>query len=203
MKVKKIPDRLLARINDWDSIGTKSQCMVGGGFIRDFYSRDKPRDLDLFFRTETHYKIIWEKLLGCPDHTLIHTTEMATTFRNNTNGKIVQLIKAIKGTPEEVFDSFDFTVCKVVLDIRKKRVLLHDSFFEHLAGKVLYFDKAEPALTSLRRALRFASDRGYKVPDETMVKLARQISSQIDWADSESVKKNLAYLSPAVWDWDE
>jgi hypothetical protein len=192
--------------------------IIAGGFIRAYYAGEKPNDLDLYFRSEVDFERVYEELNSQGWENQFETERAISLVKD---GKLVQLIRVMYGTPAEVLDCFDYTVCTVALtmcveedktpfieptnfnkDKDKEEedkiigtVLMHSDFFEHLASRRLVFKGSEFPLSSLKRAFKY-HNRGYHLCDEELIKLAESIANSIDFEDPEDVAEHIDGMDP-------
>ncbi|MBO8169317.1 MAG: hypothetical protein H0Z35_09070 [Thermoanaerobacteraceae bacterium] len=172
--------------------------IVAGGFIRAYYAGETPSDMDLYFETEECFAQAYEKLIEW-EWKEVAFTDRAVTFVKD--GKTVQLIKYIFGIPQEIIEAFDFTVCAIAVNITADdagelwKEVMHDNFFEHLAGRVLVFTGSPLPLASLKRAFKYVK-RGYSICDENLVRIIEAINQAVNFEDEESVAKHMAGMDP-------
>lgn len=169
--------------------------IIAGGFIRSFYSGETPRDMDLYFRDQEDFEIAVEHLKGTCE--LAVKTPRAITFKYGE--KTIQAINFVFGQPGEIIEKFDFTVCSCCLSyfnqLNKWEEVLHEQFFEHLASRVLVYTGSDFPLSSLKRAVKYVK-RGFHICDENLIALAENISTTIDFENSELVQTHIEGMDP-------
>jgi len=192
MIIRNAPEKLKRAVVAYagEDVAWWDASIIAGGFLRAFYAGEKPSDMDVYFRAHEALqgyeglleKDGWERTFG---------TERADSWVKG-NHKI-QTIKMIYGTPEEILEEFDFTVCQCALS--GDRVYLAETFFEDLAARVLVFTGSRLPLSSLKRAFKYHR-RGYHICDENIVKLAEDIAAAVDFGNEESIRQHTEPMDP-------
>ncbi|WPA89679.1 hypothetical protein MTATph1_CDS0192 [Moorella phage MTATph1] len=195
MVKKEAPQALLNSVLVWCP-ELPDGAIIAGGFIRAYFAGETPSDLDLYFRNEDAViKAI--DVLKTTKWSIVAETQRAITFEKDK--KIVQVITYLFGEPEEIIKAFDFTICAAALFVdsadEKWRLLIHNDFFEHLAGRLLVFTGSPLPLASLKRAIKYVQ-RGYHICDENLISLARAIAETIDFENSEEAEKHIDGMDP-------
>lgn len=168
---------------------------IAGGAFKQVILGEKPKDLDIFFRNSVDYKVAVDhyEALGFKK---LYENENCVSYVDKDTGAHFELIKAIFGEPEEVLESFDFTVSKFafaqVLDSNEDeefKIYHHEKFFEHLMLKRLVLDDKIPfPINTFERILRYES-YGFKLCRESKEKILKAIQASpaiesIDLSDS-------------------
>lgn len=184
--------------------------IIAGGFIRAYYAGENPSDLDLYFRNNTDL-LKTESELERNGWVNSFETDRAKTMKKD--GKLIQLISYIYGEPDEVINLFDFTVCCAAMTLKKEEVddedlgedeprtkligevILHDDFFEHLSGRILWFIGTPLPLSSLKRAFKY-KDKGYHICDENILKIAEAIFRQVNFDDEGNLEEHIQGIDP-------
>jgi hypothetical protein len=208
---KEAPEKLIKALSYYTNHSINKnieKIIVAGGFIRSYYAGENIADLDLYFREKGHLQ---ETLLELTDNGWIETfkTDRAISLRKDE--KIIQLISYAYGEPDEIINIFDFTICSAAMTITrhkiqddtsdepsielKGRLVLHDDYFEHLAGRILVFTSTPLPLSSLKRVIKFLK-RGYSICDENIIKIAEAIFRQVNFDDEGNLTEHLAGIDP-------
>jgi hypothetical protein len=169
---------------------------LGGGFVRDVISGERPSDVDFFTDTmdnATYHAIqIAQVLKG----KIIAKTENAETILSP--GRIaVQVIKKwLFDHPEDVIKSFDFTFAQAVIwyDLRRKKWkgMCSADFYADVASKALvytYPDRDEAPGGSMMRVRKFLR-RGYKISAENLGGVISRLVSKIDEEAMEAFRES-------------
>jgi hypothetical protein len=180
--------------------------VIAGGFVRAFFAGEKPADLDLYFETEDNYTDALDALeeAGWRE---VFKTDKAVSYKQGHHK--TQAIAYYFGDPQTVIQGFDFTVCAAALTLTvtypdgedqepkiEGKLLLHEDFFEHLSGRVLWYTGGSPLpLSSLKRAFKYCK-RGYHICDENIIALAEAINERVEFEDEQSREMHIAGMDP-------
>ena len=147
--------------------------IIAGGMITSLFTRNEIHDVDVYFRRPEDLAAFVEEIWG--SYIASHTKK-ATMFvtRNRNIGKdiYVQVIHfKYFQTPQEVFDTFDFTHVMGAYDFAIEDFILHKDFLKHNAQRILKFNKntAFP-LISLIRSNKYM-DRGYSISKPELMRI--------------------------------
>lgn len=136
------------------------ECIVAGGAILSIFTNKEINDVDVYFRNSTKLK---EFLLeGMKGKWITAHTDKAILF--SAHGIQVQTIyfKYFENV-EELFNTFDFTVCMAAYDFKTEGFILHDDFLLHNVSKTLIFnDKTDYPIISALRVQKYR-DKGFKI----------------------------------------
>jgi hypothetical protein len=160
---------------------------IAGGVFKDVFEKKDIRDIDIWFENEFDWKEAVE-YFGMNGWVRNHETENSIGFRRAFAGSIVvELINNRFGTPEEIINSFDFTVCQCGMykmlgdDADGNTVtvykLIHDEkFFQDLRNKTLHLthDTIVNPVGQFDRVLKY-SRYGFKLDYPSRYKLLHAI----------------------------
>lgn len=154
--------------------------IVAGGFIRSCVAQEPVNDVDVFSPTQADaekYAQVLSK--GYP----VFKTDNAFTL-NKTFKVPVQFIHRWTYTkPEDVVDSFDFTIAKAAFWWKDNWQSLTDScFYSDLAAKRLIYtspQRNEDAGGSILRVLKFYQ-RGYRMPLDSLGAVIARLVAGLD-----------------------
>lgn len=138
--------------------------MIGGGMITSLFTNSQINDVDVYFRDEKSIIEFAENNLE--GNFIISHTKKATMYAYQMKERdvLVQLIyyKCFKDA-EELFKSFDFTMCMGVYDFWDEKFKLHDDFLLSNASKTLRFnvDTDYPLISAIR--VHKYEQRGYSI----------------------------------------
>lgn len=157
-----------------------SGCFMAGGFIRACVANEEASDVDLFAPDEERARLYANALVR-GDQTKILKTKNAYTVRRPDVDMPIQVIHRWTYTkPEDLVESFDFTIAKSVIWCTRRRdpvghrdvwgSLTHEHFYADLSAKRLTYTRPqrnEDAGGSLLRVLKFYQ-KGYRIPLDSM-----------------------------------
>lgn len=169
--IRRLPSHLkkLMESPEW-----RGKIFVGGGYLRSLIAREDVNDVDVFVKVKSDAHKIAALLTDDPKN--IHTTDNAITIK----GKLpIQVItRWVFDKPEDVSNSFDFTICCAVVffeatyDFEGRRIepmwdsYCDDRFYMDLAAKRLVYRnpvREEEAGGSMLRVLKYYK-KGYLIP---------------------------------------
>ena len=102
---------------------------IAGGAVTSVFCSSKIKDFDVFFRSP---QFLTQGLSAMPrDDKTIDTDSALSSI---VEGHRVQLIKVLTGSPQQIIDSFDFTVCQGAFEL-SDGFTFGPEFFHHLAQR--------------------------------------------------------------------
>lgn len=155
---------------------------IAGGCFKNLFNHEKIKDVDVFFRSKEDFWNSVNKLDTSEEFTSTYASANVRAYRHNKSGVVVELVRSIFGTPEEIISQFDFTVTKFAYykelikddsgdEVLEYKAIYHPLFFEHLHLKRLIVDEKIPKpMSTFNRVLRY-SKYGYIPCVETKQKL--------------------------------
>jgi len=163
----------------------EGRVFVGGGFIRAVIGKEEVNDIDLFVQSAREAELLARKIE--PDSKMVHKTENAYTIRGKLPIQIIH--RWVFDKPEDVSNSFDFTVCCAVVYVKKfENSWTWDSFCDErfyidLASKRLVYRKPvrnEDAGGSMLRVLKYYQ-RGYRIPLDSLGDVIARLMTGVEY----------------------
>lgn len=110
-------------LNWLDEYMTGHKGFIAGGCFKNIFSKEKVKDIDIFFENENDYNeavTYFDSMTPGyngddkrnEDYIFHYENEKVKSYKNVKTGIRVELCRAIFGTAQEVISSFDFTVAK-------------------------------------------------------------------------------------------
>lgn len=153
------------------SLMLKFDAFIAGGAVTSAFSSTRINDFDLFFQNKTSLDAAIAEV-PMDDKTVVTDSALSVIL----DGHRVQFIKVVTGTPEEVIDTFDFTVCQAAYSWRQG-FMFGREFMKHLAQRRLVFNiAAKYPICSLYRARKFIR-RGFHFSGIEAIKLGLRIQA--------------------------
>ena len=162
---------------------------IAGGCFKNIFNGEKPKDIDLFFRSEKDYQdaaAYFDRQTPSYNradkmderYRLLYEGENARAYTDTARGMVVELCHKVFGSPEQMLGMFDFTVTKFsyfAKDDGNYGIVMDDRFFEHLCLKRLVADEQilYPAAT-FERMIRYGR-YGYFPCKETKMKIIKAL----------------------------
>jgi len=176
----------------------KGNIFVGGGYLRSIVANETVNDVDVFVKTEKDAELLAYKL--CNDKKDVIKTDNAYTIRGKM---VIQIIhRWLFEKPEDVSNSFDFTICCAVIYFDENfDSFCDDRFYVDLASKRLVYRcpvRNEDAGGSMLRVLKYYQ-KGYRIPlnslGNVIARLVKSLdSSKTDITNEEQVGKVITGL---------
>lgn len=159
---------------------------IAGGAFKDVLDNKMPRDIDIWFETSEDFNAAVRTFgYGGRDYKSNFANDNAYGYRHEL-GLNVELIKHQFGYPEDVLESFDFTVAKFALD-QHGGIIYHKDYFEHLKAKSLVMEGYAPnPVNTWERTLKYTR-YGYKPTLETKGLIIRGIQGIIDLVEDDQL----------------
>jgi hypothetical protein len=155
---------------------------VAGGCFKDIFNGRRPKDIDIYFADDYQFKKAEMLYRGDGDYTFAYESDNVVAFHDTEEDVIIELVKNRYGSPTDILDSFDFTICKFIfyLTETEERVQYSQHFFQHLHLHQLVCDnKIDYPVDTLCRAFRFAQ-RGYSLDYLELSKILQCLLESVD-----------------------
>jgi hypothetical protein len=148
---------------------------VAGGAIRAIFANEQICDIDLYL-ADFHEIALARTILENSGFVEIFKTENAITMSNGKDKvQIITKPEFVGLTNQEIFESFDFTVCMGILDLATQEFDFCKSFFLDLSSKNLAYNvKGKYPISSLIRVQKYIK-KGYYISGIELLKIALRI----------------------------
>ncbi len=175
--IRRLPKNLtdIMKQEEW-----KGNVFIGGGYIRAIIAQETINDIDLFVKSQKDAELLSYKL--AKDKNDVIKTDNAYTIK----GKIpIQIIhRWLFEKPEDVSNSFDFTICCAVIFYNEGKFdsYCDGRFYIDLASKRLVYRnpiRNEDAGGSMLRVLKYYQ-RGYLIPLDSLAAVISRLVSVVD-----------------------
>jgi hypothetical protein len=171
--------------------------VVGGGFIRETISGGVPKDIDFFGGSKEILGLV-AKLMAEKRGGRVHATDNAYTLLAPPRMPVQFITRWLYTEPQQVVESFDFTVCQAVIwfdkDKKKFQSMCSAEFYPDLAARRLVYTfprREEEAGGSLMRIVKFLQ-RGWNIQSYSLAGAISRVALKVRWdqieKDSESEK---------------
>lgn len=166
---------------------------VAGGCFKNLINGEDIKDIDVYFRNEKDWADADDYFSKDDKYTFVYENDKVRAYKNKYSKLRVELIRALYGTPAEIINEFDFTVCKFAYyaetstsfneetkedeESTEFRIVHHPDFFEHLHMKRLVIDnKVIRPGSTFERTYKYYG-YGYKLCKESKVNLIEALRS--------------------------
>ncbi len=165
---------------------------ICGGCFKNIFRKEEVKDIDIFFRTQEDFDKGFKKFSSSPDYNPVYENSNAASFLNKVTGVRIELIKKIYGSPNEIIEMFDFSVCRFAFYwdkdefIPTPKAIYADNFFEDLQiGKLNLDNKILHPVDTFERAFRyygygFKMDRQSKSALVLAIKMCEELGDLSD-----------------------
>jgi len=127
----------------------KYNCIVAGGSVLSIFSNTEINDIDVYFRNARDLAdFLYNEMNG---KWVIAYTKKAILFKVDDVEVQAIYFKYFENA-ENLFETFDFTVCMAAYDFKEDEFVLHKDFLRHNVSKFLKFNSntAYPIVSALR-----------------------------------------------------
>lgn len=151
----------------------KHKVFIAGGAITSLFCNRDINDIDIYFRDESSLLSLVEEFWDDNLYIVSHTKKATQyNFSYMKNDIPIQLIHfKYFNSPEDIFKTFDYTVCMGCFDFNTEEFVLHDDFLKHNSQRLLKFnsDTAYP-IVSLLRVQKYEK-RGYVISKPEFIRI--------------------------------
>lgn len=150
----------------------KYKCWIAGGAILSIFTGEEVNDVDVFFRSkEDVFNVI-----NARSGNWYFTKWSATT--SDIIRKPIQLVyKNTFSSVEEIFKTFDFSVCCAAYDCETEEFVFGDTFFEDVMSRTIHFNHhTNSAIMTLPRIAKY-QERGYSFPKPELMKVGLTLAN--------------------------
>jgi len=147
----------------------KHNAFVAGGAITSLFCNREINDVDVYFRNEDSLINFltdnWDSRMWVVSH-----TKKATLFTYDRT-KIQLIHFRYFNNPQEIFDTFDFTVCMGCFDFSTEEFVLHEDFLKHNSQRLLKFNSSTTfPIVSLLRVQKY-KEKGYTISKPEFIRI--------------------------------
>ena len=144
----------------------KYELIIAGGTITSLFTNKEINDVDIYARSEEKALSFFEDIWSVH---VVSNTKKAIQFTYHE--RLLQLIHFdYFDTAEDIFKTFDYTVCMGAFDFKTEEFILHDDFLKHNSQRILKFNSntAFP-IVSLLRVQKYEG-KGYTVSKSEFIR---------------------------------
>ncbi len=158
---------------------------VCGGFIRACIAGETVSDIDIITNSVPNAHFLVSKIKNAIEADRTFESDNATTIWKEGIPPIQVIHRWTSATPEELLQSFDFTIAKAGIWYDTRAGWRHrcdTRFYQDLAAKRLVYtspQRNEDAGGSMLRVLKFYQ-RGYRIPLDSLANVIARLSGAID-----------------------
>ncbi|UZV41119.1 hypothetical protein vBVpaMR16F_53 [Vibrio phage vB_VpaM_R16F] len=171
--------------------GENKKCYVAGGALTSIATgkHDQIEDYDCFF-SDVDSCVTAIRYMKDNNPHVGFVSDKAITYVMKDGTKIQFIYDEFYLAAEDIFKSFDFTVCMAAYDNIKDDIITHENFWMHNAQKYLKFNSGTRfAIISMLRVNKYQS-KGYKTSRNEVIKIGLAIAN-LNLTTWEEAKKQL------------
>jgi hypothetical protein len=175
--IKRLPAHLLEVVkqDDW-----QGKVFIGGGYLRAIVAQEPINDIDVFVSTKVEAELLARKL--CSNSKNLYETVNAYTVKRKIPIQIIH--RWLFEEPEDVANSFDFTVCCAIISYANNGwdSYCDDRFYTDVASKRLVYRQPirnEDAGGSMLRVLKYYQ-KGYRIPLASLGAVIARLIKDLD-----------------------
>jgi hypothetical protein len=152
--------------------------MLCGGSVTSLFTNMPINDLDFYIKDSKNIPVAIEFLEKWFPEIPYKSMNAVTFKRKSTRSNKVwcaQLITRFTGTPEEIFDDFDFTITQGCYDFELGSFVFGERFLQDIAKRrITYLGKSHFPICALYRTRKYQA-KGYFLPGSTVMHIALSI----------------------------
>lgn len=179
----------------WELLA-ENNAVVAGGAITSLFCNRGINDIDVYFRSKHDLVKVLAAIYNIEDIAdnvdidpfLVYVSGLSQrTVVCTCNSQMIQFM-TFKYFPEvqDIFDTFDFTVCMGAFDCKTKDFIFHPDFFKHNSQRYLKFNAGTAyPLMSLMRVDKYR-EKGYEISKAELLRVlfACMDSNLTSWEDA-------------------
>ena len=146
-----------------------SNVIIAGGCINSIFTNKDINDIDVYFRNDDDIVVSVNEIYD--NYFILTHTKKATLFKRGVD-KLVQLIHFKRfENAQEIFDTFDFTVCMGAFDFKTEEFILHDDFLLDNTQGILNFNSStDYPIMSMLRVDKY-KNKGYNISKSEFIRI--------------------------------
>jgi hypothetical protein len=145
------------------------KAIVAGGTLTSLFSNRDINDIDLYFRNEEDAIGFVSQIMNDGAWVVSNTKKATQLMYNDVNVQVIhfQFFKS----PEDIFNTFDFTSCMAAYDFSIEQFTLHPDFLKHNSQRILKFNKDTSfPIVSLLRVQKYEG-KGYSISKPEFIRI--------------------------------
>lgn len=145
------------------------KCFIAGGTITSLFCNRDINDIDIYFRSQNDVIDFLTESWNNKDWVVAHTKKATLIQYGDIQIQLIHF-NYFK-TAQEIFNTFDFTVCMGVFDFEIEEFVLHNDFLKHNAQRMLQFNinTAFPIVSALR--VQKYEQKGYHISKPEYIRI--------------------------------
>ncbi len=151
----------------------RKKCYIAGGAITSLFTNHEINDIDVYFRDKDS---LIDLILAWDNNSrrLVFHSSKSTTFvfaKDDSSVRVQFINFRFFKDVNEIFDSFDFTVCMGAFDFATEEFIFHPDFMRHNAQRILKFNvNTSFPIVSVFRTQKY-QNKGYTIPSSEFARI--------------------------------
>lgn len=171
--------------------------IVAGGTLTSLFCNREINDIDLYFRSSElaikFFEEVWEESRWV----VSHTKKATQLVYNDVNVQVIHF--DYFDSAQEIFETFDFSVCMAAYDFGKEEFVIHDNFLKHNSQRGLHFNsKTAYPIVSMLRVQKY-EDKGYKISKPEFIRIVMTCMN-LDISTYDELKEHLGGMYGVNYD---
>lgn len=148
----------------------KHDVFIAGGAITSLFTNSEINDIDVYFRNEKSLISFLKDCWQSNDTWVVTLTKKSVLLKiEDLNIQLIHF-KYFKDA-EDIFNSFDFTVCMGAFDFNTEQFVLHEQFLKHNSQRHLKFNKqTDFPIVSLLRVQKY-TNKNYRISKPEFIRI--------------------------------
>lgn len=177
---------------DFYNVLKAAKAYIAGGALTSVFTNKEVNDIDVYFRDGESFVNVLREVYkveeeSVPDDMLdllssfqvkVNHVSTRAVLCTSEGGQKVQLIAhQFYEKPEDIFETFDFTINMAVFDLAEESLLMHPDFLKHCSQRYLAVNpKTSYPLISVLRVNKY-KDRGYGISKSQLLRLLLAVNA--------------------------
>lgn len=142
--------------------------IIAGGCINSIFTNKDVNDIDVYFRNDDDLVSVVANVYD--GNWILAHTKKATLFKKGE--RLVQLIHFKRfQDAQEIFNTFDFTVCMGAFDFKTEEFILHDKFLlDNIQGILNFNSSTDYPIMSMLRVDKY-KNKGYNISKSEFIRI--------------------------------
>lgn len=196
IKNEYLQNKIKNALGDCYYLFQKEGAFLAGGAITSLFCRAEVNDYDIYLQSKySAARVVYDAVIenceiGCFQLRVNSKTNKSLLCSHDD--VLVQLISfQYFKSPQEIFDTFDFTINMGAFCFETEQFYLHDDFLTHNSQRILKYNHktAYPIISALR--VKKYAERGYYISKMEMMKILASVT-QIKISSWEEAEEHLA-----------
>jgi hypothetical protein len=145
------------------------KAFIAGGTITSLFCNREINDIDVYFRNEESILGFLSEIWEGGRYIVSNTKKATQLLYDDVNLQTIHF--QYFNSPEEIFNTFDFTICMGCFDFTTEQFTLHHDFLKHNSQRILKFNNETAfPIVSLLRVQKYEK-KGYSISKPEFIRI--------------------------------